>query len=169
MSYASDCDEDNYFSNHWTSSDSQSPPSKMSSEGSDEINDKIDSSSDELNVGSSTGYNREKLSLSESDSKLNFASNTHSADFGTFEAHSNKSDSEVDEIPNLVNDDYTDDTEISDDRKSEEEPTDEVDDEFIMKELEKLIIRRNKKDNESRMRLFCKVASVIKLFQVQQL
>ncbi|VDO63026.1 unnamed protein product [Onchocerca flexuosa] len=67
-----------------------------------------------------------------------------------------KMDSSGDEIPDLIDDDddFIDGTEISDNEKSknDDELLDEDDEEFIMKQLEKLIIRRNKKDNEARLR-----------------
>ncbi|VDM99395.1 unnamed protein product, partial [Onchocerca ochengi] len=63
-------------------------------------------------------------------------------------------DSSGDEIPNLMDDDdFIDGTDISDNEKSKDnELLDEADDDIIMKQLEKLIIRRNKKDNEARLR-----------------
>lgn len=150
MSCISDYDKNDFFNNHWTSSDSERSLSKMSSECSlDNINDKRDSSSDiELNITANAEYDGKKLSMSESDLELNFTtSNIHPA-------NSSLTNTVVDEIPSLVDDDFMDDSEISDNEKSENEPSDEVDDEFIMKQLEKLIIRRNKKDNEARLRLF---------------
>ncbi|CAG9532695.1 unnamed protein product [Cercopithifilaria johnstoni] len=154
MSYTSNCDETDYFNNHWASSDSERSFPKMSSEdSSDEMDD--ESSDVELNVAADAKYNQRELELSGSDSELNFASNIHSADSRddiiADEQNANKLGSEVDEIPSLVSDDFTDDIAISDNRKSEELPN-EVDDEFIMKQLEKLIIRRNKKNNEARLR-----------------
>ncbi|VDN42131.1 unnamed protein product [Gongylonema pulchrum] len=63
---------------------------------------------------------------------------------------------ESDEIPELVDDDdddeQDDDQETQDGENSDEEISDEADEEFIKKQIEKLIIRRNKKDNEARLR-----------------
>ncbi|KAL4002176.1 hypothetical protein ACH3XW_2400 [Acanthocheilonema viteae] len=154
MSYTSDCDESDYFNNHWTSNGSERSIPKMSSEGS---SDEIDGEA-ELNV--TEEYNRSELSPPGSDLELSFASsNIYSANSRTSsiisEHNANKQapiDRAIDEIPGLVNDDFTDDTEFSDDKKSEKELSNEVDDEFVMKQLEKLIVRRNKKDNEARLR-----------------
>uniref|UniRef100_A0A158Q8V4 Clathrin light chain n=1 Tax=Elaeophora elaphi TaxID=1147741 RepID=A0A158Q8V4_9BILA len=147
-------EKSDYFNNHWTSSNSERSFPKMSSEGSsDEMDDKMNSNSDtELNVTADW----KKSSLFGSDLELNFASNIHSSDSCASargcRQNANKVDYVVDEIPGLVDDDFTDSAEISDDGKSENELANEIDDEFIMKQLEKLIIRRNKKDNEARLR-----------------
>ncbi|VDN00253.1 unnamed protein product, partial [Onchocerca ochengi] len=162
----SDCDRSDYISSHWTSSDTEHSFSKMSSEDSlDKVDKRMDSDSDiELNLTANMQCDQEKSSISESDLELNLASDIHSADSSsnsaiTHERNSNKlyfnskMDSSGDEIPNLMDDDdFIDGTDISDNEKSKDnELLDEADDDIIMKQLEKLIIRRNKKDNEARL------------------
>ncbi|KAM3724377.1 L-gulonolactone oxidase [Dirofilaria immitis] len=161
----SDCDKYDDINNCWTSSDTEHSLSKMSSGDSlDEIDDKMNSdNAPESNVAANMRYDRKKLSIPESDLELNFTSDFHSIDSlagitherSCSKSYSNsKMDHASDEIPDLVDDDddSTDDVEILDNKKPDDELSNEADDEFVMKQLEKLIIRRNKKDNEARLR-----------------
>ncbi|KAK6100894.1 hypothetical protein QQG55_2465 [Brugia pahangi] len=167
MSFTSDCDRNDYFNNCWTSSDSEHSFPKMSSEDSlDQIDGKMDFNNDiELNVTGDTRYDHKK-SMSRSDFELDSAPSINSTDSvtssvtydqggGKLQFNSKLECANNEEVPNLVDDDFMDDEKISDNDESVDELSDEVDDEFIMKQLEKLIIRRNKKDNEARLRLFC--------------
>ncbi|EFO23105.1 hypothetical protein LOAG_05383 [Loa loa] len=160
MTCANDYDRNDYFNNHWTSSDSERFLPEMSSEDSlDEISDKMDSSSEvELNVA--VAKCDKKKSFSGSDSELNCTSNIHSPDSWTNAIHerytnklhfNSRLDCESEEMPDLVDGNFMNDVEISD-RNSGDELPDEADDEFIMEQFEKLIIRRNKKDNDARLR-----------------
>ncbi|VDM08275.1 unnamed protein product [Wuchereria bancrofti] len=162
MSFTSDYDR-NDCNSCWISSDSEHSFPKMSSEDSlDQIDGKMDFNSDiEENVTGDTRYDRKK-SMSRSDSELHLAPSIHSTDSLTSSVgyeqdgdklqFNSKLECADNEIPNLVDDDFIGDEEISDNSKSVDDLLDEVDDEFIMKQLEKLIIRRNKKDNEARLR-----------------
>lgn len=164
MSFTSDCDRNDYFNNCWTSSDSEHSFPKVSSEDSlDQIDGKMDFNNDiELNVTGDTRYDHKK-SMSRSDFELDSAPSINSTDSitssvtcdqdgGKLQFNSKLEYASNEEVPNLVDDDFMGDEKISDNDESVDELSDEVDDEFIMKQLEKLIIRRNKKDNEARLR-----------------
>lgn len=166
---------DGRCNNHSVSNDSECSFPEISSEDSDKMNSSGD---DELNIAADSGSDGKQLSVSESDLEFNFRSNIHSADSWssaislTRNASKQQMNSKLDcaneEIPGLVGEDLTDASEISNDAKWGDELQDEDDDKFIMEQLEKLIIRRKKKNNEARLRLFYKVADFLKTFQIEQ-
>lgn len=134
---------------------SSSDASSEKSFRNDSVND---SDSDiKLNFGNNSG------SSLGSDVKVNYESSNSTADSeseigddgpnGQNSELDNKSDlGEGDDIPELEDDDPEDNLEAADSGSSDGEMPNEADDEFIMKQIEKLVIRRNKKDNEARLR-----------------
>uniref|UniRef100_A0A915Q0T7 Uncharacterized protein n=1 Tax=Setaria digitata TaxID=48799 RepID=A0A915Q0T7_9BILA len=144
-------DKTDNLSNHWTSDDTED------SFSNDQISGEMDLDSDvELDV-TTGGKCDGKEFLPKSNAEINVGSinsrsNTLFDKQSFSKLHLDNKDWTSNEIPDLVGDDDSDSTKVFNDDNLEDELPNEADDDFIMKQLEKLIVRRNKKDNEARLR-----------------